>query len=168
MSNLLSFEPHVDNTISFFFDQLDKRFASTGETCDLGAWLQMFAFDVMGELTFSKRLGFLERGGDVDGIMGSIWRYFWKTSPVSDVCVCRNCTVVCVEMGVDGVVVDYTDTVGGSAVGEESRLPALEVRGRESYRGIWACAHCRAERGVAGWVEGERGIQLSRFSFPVS
>ena len=42
----------------------------------------MFAFDVMGELTFSKRLGFLERAEDVDGIMESIWQYFYKTTPV--------------------------------------------------------------------------------------
>ena len=83
MSNLVSFEPYVDQTVSFFFAQLDKRFVQTGDICDLGTWLQMFAFDVMGELTFSKRLGFLERAEDVDGIMGSIWHYFQKTAPVS-------------------------------------------------------------------------------------
>ena len=83
LSNLLSFEPYVDKTISYFFSQLDKLYVHTGEACDLGALLQMFAFDVMGEMTFSKRLGFLERVEDVDGIMGSIWAYFKKTSPVS-------------------------------------------------------------------------------------
>ena len=40
----------------------------------------MFAFDVMGELTFSKRLGFLERAEDVDGIMTSIWNHSWASS----------------------------------------------------------------------------------------
>lgn len=30
------------------------------------------AFDVIGELTFSKPLGFLERGHDVDGIIASL------------------------------------------------------------------------------------------------
>ena len=30
------------------------------------------AFDVIGELTFSKPLGFLEHGHDVDGIIGSL------------------------------------------------------------------------------------------------
>lgn len=83
MSNLMSFEPYVDTTIAFFFTQLDKLFVQTGNVCNLGAWLQMFAFDVMGELTFSKRLGFLERAEDIDGIMESIWHYFYKTSPVS-------------------------------------------------------------------------------------
>jgi hypothetical protein len=88
MSNLLSFEPYVDSTISFFFQRLDKLFAETGAVCDLGMWLQMFAFDVMGEITFSKRLGFLETGEDVNGIMGNIWKFFKKTSPVS--CQCQH------------------------------------------------------------------------------
>ena len=72
-----------------FFEQLDKRFVQTQEVCDLGAWLQMFAFDTMGEITFSKRLGFLEGGKDVDGLMESIWNYFVKTSPVSVYSPCR-------------------------------------------------------------------------------
>lgn len=61
MSNLISFEPYVNTTVFYFFNQIDKLFVQTGDICDLGTWLQMFAFDVMGELTFSKRLGFLER-----------------------------------------------------------------------------------------------------------
>ncbi|KAF2753019.1 cytochrome P450 [Pseudovirgaria hyperparasitica] len=82
MSNLVSFEPYVDSTMRVFFEQVDRRFVSTGELCDLGAWLQMYAFDVIGEITFSKRLGFLEEGRDVDNIMGDIWRYFEYTAPV--------------------------------------------------------------------------------------
>lgn len=82
MSNVVSFEPYVDTTMEIFFARLDKLFVQTGEVCDLGKWLQMFAFDVMGEITFSKRLGFLEQAEDVDGIMESIWAYFRKASPV--------------------------------------------------------------------------------------
>ncbi|KAI0405419.1 putative benzoate 4-monooxygenase cytochrome P450 [Xylaria palmicola] len=76
MSNLVSFEPLVDRTIEVFRQELDRRFVSSGETCDLGAWLQYFAFDVIGEITFSKRLGFLEEGRDVEGIIASIWHWF--------------------------------------------------------------------------------------------
>lgn len=32
------------------------------------------AFDVIGEMTFSKPLGFLETGTDVDGIIGALER----------------------------------------------------------------------------------------------
>ena len=82
MSNMVSFEPYVDKTIEAFFTQLDQRFVETGKSCDLGQWLQMFAFDVMGEITFSKRLGFLDQGQDIDGVMESIWAYFKRASPV--------------------------------------------------------------------------------------
>lgn len=78
----MSFERYVDSTMGVFFERLDKVFVQTGAICDLGKWLQMFAFDVMGEITFSKRLGFLESGGDVDGVIESIWHYFQKASPV--------------------------------------------------------------------------------------
>lgn len=40
-------------------------------------------FDVVGEITFSKRLGFLEEGRDVDGIMASIWHWFEYVAVVS-------------------------------------------------------------------------------------
>ena len=43
MTNLVTFEPAVDITINYFFDVLEKRFASTGQPCDLGNWLQYFA-----------------------------------------------------------------------------------------------------------------------------
>jgi cytochrome P450 len=85
MSNMRSFEKYVDSTISVFFEQLQNRFVSTGKECDLGTWLQWFAFDFMGEITFSKRLGFLEQAKDIGNITENIWKYFVKTSPVSQI-----------------------------------------------------------------------------------
>jgi hypothetical protein len=83
MSNLVSFESYVDSTMGVFFKELDKRFAGTNTAFDFGVWLQMYAFDVVGELTFSRRLGFLETGTDVSNIMGDIWKYFQYVAPVS-------------------------------------------------------------------------------------
>ena len=80
MSNLVEFEPYVDRTICFFLKRLDQIQAQADGPCDLGTWLQWFAFDVMGEVTFSRRLGFLDRAEDVEGIIGSIWRVFWYSS----------------------------------------------------------------------------------------
>lgn len=77
MSTLVAFEPLVDTTTVAFLEQLKKRFAghSDGEgTCDFGVWLQYYAFDVIGELTYSKRLGFVDRGVDVDHIVGNLER----------------------------------------------------------------------------------------------
>ncbi|KAI9688878.1 MAG: hypothetical protein M1822_001235 [Bathelium mastoideum] len=82
MTNLVSFEPFVNSTIKCFFSKLDKRFVSTDTACDWSTWLQYFAFDVVGEITFSTRLGFLEAGKDVDGIMGDIWKWFQYTAVV--------------------------------------------------------------------------------------
>lgn len=82
MSNLVKFEPLVDSTMDVFFQQIDKLFVETGNVCDFGVWLQRFAFDVMGELTFSKRMGFLERDEDIGGIMQAIWNHFEYASVV--------------------------------------------------------------------------------------
>ncbi|CAJ2505230.1 Uu.00g126240.m01.CDS01 [Anthostomella pinea] len=86
MSTLVKFEPYVDTTMGVFSDELRARFAGSNDgraACDLGQWLQMFAFDVIGELTFSKRLGFLESGNDVNGVMAGIWKMFQETALVT-------------------------------------------------------------------------------------
>ncbi|KAF4459037.1 hypothetical protein FALBO_14211 [Fusarium albosuccineum] len=72
MSTLVQFEPLVDSTTVEFIRQIDARFSDTENVCDFGKWLQFYAFDVIGELTYSKRLGFVDRGIDVDGIISSI------------------------------------------------------------------------------------------------
>ncbi|KAL2799010.1 cytochrome P450 [Aspergillus keveii] len=75
MSTLVQFEPLVDSTIKAFLQQMDERYADKQGpegVCDFGAWLQFFAFDVIDELTFSKRLGFVDEGRDVDGIIGDL------------------------------------------------------------------------------------------------
>ena len=83
MSKVVSFEPQVNSTMKYFFSRLDKIFVDKDQVCNFTFWLQAFAFDVIGEITFSKRIGFLEKGEDIDGIMGSIWKYFTAASPVS-------------------------------------------------------------------------------------
>jgi hypothetical protein len=65
----------VDSTIQVFLDELESRFGDKeGEEgiCDFGVWLQYYAFDVIVELSFSQRLGFVEEGRDVDGIIGNL------------------------------------------------------------------------------------------------
>lgn len=77
MSTLVNFEPLVDSTTNEFLKQLSHRYSDRQGPlgiCDFGAWLQYYAFDVIGELTFSKRLGFLDRGIDVDRIIANLER----------------------------------------------------------------------------------------------
>ncbi len=75
MSTLVQFEPLVDSTSTEFLAQLARRYADREDdsgVCDFGSWLQYYAFDVIGELIYSKRLGFVDRGIDVDGIIASL------------------------------------------------------------------------------------------------
>ncbi|KAM0443872.1 hypothetical protein ACHAQK_002618 [Fusarium lateritium] len=72
MSTLVQFEPFVDSTTTEFFRQLDQRYANENAVLDFGTWLQYYAFDVIGELTYSKRLGFVDQGKDVDNVIGSL------------------------------------------------------------------------------------------------
>lgn len=85
MSTLVTFEPLVDTTTVAFLEQLKKRFAGRSDkdgTFDFGVWLQYYAFDVIGELTYSKRLGFVDRGVDVDHIIGNLERLLGYVSVV--------------------------------------------------------------------------------------
>lgn len=76
MSNLVEFEPYVDSTIRVLLKQLEEARPGPDEAVDLGKWLQWFALDVMGEITFSRRLGFLDRAEDVDGIIQKVLGLF--------------------------------------------------------------------------------------------
>lgn len=83
MTNLVGFEPFVDSTIRFFWEQIDSKFVGTNDVCDFSTWLQAFAFDVMGEITVSKRLGFLAEDKSVTGLMSSLWDHFQYAAVVS-------------------------------------------------------------------------------------
>ena len=83
MSHLVSFEYYVNSTMGYFFERLDELFVGNGTPFDFGHWLHLFAFDVMGEITFSKRFGFLEKGGDIDDLLANNWNYFLQAAPVS-------------------------------------------------------------------------------------
>lgn len=80
LSTLVEYEGLVDRTTDVFLDTLEERFVTTAttgrKTLDLGRHLQFFAFDVIGELTFSRRLGFIESGVDVDDIIDAIGANF--------------------------------------------------------------------------------------------
>lgn len=99
MTNLVEFEPYADKTIEFLIDRLEQFLDPGKEACDLGEWLQWFAFDFMGEITFSKRLGFLDEARDVDGIMGSIWNLFLYASWVSALVLNYSMTITHILSG---------------------------------------------------------------------
>jgi hypothetical protein len=79
LSTLVEYEELVNRTVEVFLGVLEDQFAKTGTVLDLGRYLQFFAFDVIGELTFSHHLGFIEQGEDVNDIIkaiGANFQYF--------------------------------------------------------------------------------------------
>jgi hypothetical protein len=82
MSTLVQYEPFVDSTTDLFLSQTEKLYAETGETCDFSHWLQFDGFDVIGEMTYSKRHGFLEHNKDIDGIVSYLEKLFSYVAPV--------------------------------------------------------------------------------------
>ncbi|KAL1862454.1 hypothetical protein Daus18300_008551 [Diaporthe australafricana] len=82
MAAMQQLSPFIDDTIELLMQKMDAAAAgqiggqikdlSEGPIVDLGNWLHWFAFDVLGEVAFSRSFGFLEQGRDVDGAIRTI------------------------------------------------------------------------------------------------
>lgn len=83
LSSVVTFEGLVEDVLQVLHAQLDDRFKDNRETFNLGEWLQYFAFDVMGTLSFNKRYGFLEQGEDVGNKLDAVWQFMKQAAPVS-------------------------------------------------------------------------------------
>lgn len=71
LSSLVSYEGYVDDCTTIFMDRL-KEITKSGESVDMGHWFLCYAFDVIGDITYGKRYGFLDEGRDVNGVMKSL------------------------------------------------------------------------------------------------
>ncbi len=71
MSALVGYEPFVNNCTSLLCQRFNE-IAKAGKTVNLQHWLQCYAFDVIGEITFAKRFGFLDMGEDKEGVFHAI------------------------------------------------------------------------------------------------
>ena len=71
MSALVSYEKYVDECASILAGRL-REFAESGARIDMSHWLNCYAFDVIGDITYSQRFGFLDKGEDVNGIMRAL------------------------------------------------------------------------------------------------
>ncbi|KAH8652879.1 putative P450 monooxygenase [Ilyonectria robusta] len=69
MTSIRSLEHLVDPCSEIFTEAMEDL---QGEVVDLGVWLQWYAFDVIGSITFAKRFGFMEKREDVKGIISAI------------------------------------------------------------------------------------------------
>lgn len=73
MTALVQYEPYVDECSDLFIRRLEEK--SGGEAVDLSHWLQCFAFDVIGKVTYAERLGFLDNMEDIGDMMATLDRH---------------------------------------------------------------------------------------------
>lgn len=68
METLKDLEPYVDNMLEVFTRKMDEH---KDQKIDMSKWVQLFAFDVISEMTWSTSFGFMEDGKD-DGTFSMI------------------------------------------------------------------------------------------------
>ncbi|KAI2601950.1 cytochrome P450 [Hypoxylon sp. NC1633] len=61
MDSMRYLEPHVDLVIKTLIDRMSGL---QDQPIDLGHWMQLFAFDIIGAASFSRPFGFVEAGDD--------------------------------------------------------------------------------------------------------
>ncbi|KXJ96464.1 cytochrome P450 [Microdochium bolleyi] len=70
LHNVLQYEGTIDENISKLKGWMDKH-AADGSQMDLDKFFTYMAFDITGEVTFSKPFGFLDQGKDVGGAIAT-------------------------------------------------------------------------------------------------
>ncbi|EXJ66233.1 uncharacterized protein A1O5_10849 [Cladophialophora psammophila CBS 110553] len=83
MTTLLTQEQYVDNCTRLLMDVFSD-IAEKGSQIDWAFWMQLYALDVIGEITLGKRFGNIEAGKDVGNIITALDRYFRYMSFVGD------------------------------------------------------------------------------------
>jgi len=73
MSALVSYEGYVDECGNEFLARM-YDVAKSGCAVDMAHWFQCYAFDVIGQITFGKRFGFLDEGKDIQDTMKALDR----------------------------------------------------------------------------------------------
>lgn len=127
LSSLKSYEPYVDDCITIFKQRLMELSAS-GQYVNMGHWLQCYAFDVIGNITYSKRFGFLDEGRDIDGIIAALD----SSMPYS--------TLVGIYAWLHPYSYEIMQRIPGSGAASRQKLMALTQKNkeiREAQRRTW-------------------------------
>lgn len=73
MAAMQQLSPFINDTIELLIKKIGEHIAQRPrEVFDLGDYLHYFAFDVLGEVAFSRSFGFLAEGRDVDNAIRTI------------------------------------------------------------------------------------------------
>ena len=79
LSNILKYEPWVTDTIRVFLQEMDNRFVGRRDATgvvDLHKWFAFFTADVISNLTYGQRTGFMETGTDIANIHAGVRTVF--------------------------------------------------------------------------------------------
>ncbi|KAK4031758.1 cytochrome P450 [Parachaetomium inaequale] len=66
LGHVLALEPHMDSVVNELIGYIDTRFVKPKKTCNLGEWIAFYAWDLIGSVTFSKQMGYMEAEKDFD------------------------------------------------------------------------------------------------------
>lgn len=72
MAAMQQLSPFINDTIELLARKMDEHIDLAKGVFNLGAYLHYFAFDVLGEVAFSRSFGFLDEGRDVDDAIKTI------------------------------------------------------------------------------------------------
>ncbi|KAH7110257.1 cytochrome P450 [Dactylonectria macrodidyma] len=71
MTALVHYESFVDECANLFVRRLSEM-SSAEISLYIRHWFQCYAFDVIGMITYAKRLGFLDQGEDIGNVIGAL------------------------------------------------------------------------------------------------
>jgi len=97
MATMQTMTGYIEDTEKLLSSKFDAMCQTKDQYCNLGDYLHYYAFDVLGEIAFSRKFGFLEAGYDIekaiktiddmqwyDGIIGQIpeWDFAFRRNPL--------------------------------------------------------------------------------------
>jgi hypothetical protein len=85
LASMQKMTPSIEEVEQVLVDVLHGFAVQSGKACDLGNWLHYFAFDVLGEVAFSRRFGFLAEGKDIGGQIKAIDDVQWYDGIVGQI-----------------------------------------------------------------------------------
>lgn len=85
MAAMQGLSEYIEDTQKLLKTKLDQKCNSAEQTANLGDWLHYFAFDVLGEIAFSRKFGFLESGSDLEGAIKTIDEVQWYDGIVGQI-----------------------------------------------------------------------------------
>lgn len=71
MTSIRSMEHIIDDIVQEFQAKMGEQ-AEVGERFDFARWAQFFTYDVISELTFGRRFGFIEKGEDFHNLVSGL------------------------------------------------------------------------------------------------